>query len=137
MLGHVHTQKALSPGRVVVVFTPRYQHSLALLLRRNPRRKHDHSYTVLMLCNSGDDSEQASTSMVAVDAERMVTPYQPLEQLFVPDGAGSHTVVEISGDIVVGMTKAELQVDVSRINIIISDYQQRQIPRFKWVTGTL
>ena len=66
--------------------------------------------------------------MVAVDAERKVTPYQPMEEMFVPNGVGSHAVVEISGEIIVGITSVELPVNGDRI---IGDYQQRQIPRFR------
>ena len=114
----------------MAIFTPRYQYSLVLLLRRNPKRKHDHSYTVLMLCNRGDDSEESSASLVATDTERKVTPYHPMEQMFVPDDVGSHAVVEISGEIIVGMSEEPpLTVNCDRI---IEDYKQRQIPRFRW-----
>ena len=66
--------------------------------------------------------------MVAMDTERKVTPYQPMEQMFVPDGIGSHAVTEISGEIIVGMASVELTVNADRI---IEDYKQRQIPRFR------
>ena len=132
-LKHAHVQKALSPGRVVVLFTERYHHCLAVVLQSKGQQsytaKAKHQYTVLMLCNRGDESEDAAPSLVSLDSN-IVRPYVPMERMFRPDGEIRHTVVEVSAEHLVCLTGKELNVDGNRI---ISDYRQRQIPRFKWV----
>ena len=130
-LKHAHVQKALSPGRVVVLFTERYHHCLAVVLQSKGQQsytaKAKHQYTVLMLCNRGDESEDAAASLVSLDSN-IVRPYVPMEQMFRPDGEIRHTVVEVGAEHLVHLTGKELNVDGNRI---ISDYRQRQIPRFK------
>ena len=124
-------QKALSPGRVVILFTDRYHYCLAVILRSKAQQsytaKSKQSYTVLMLCNRGDDSEDAAISLVSLNSN-VVKPYTPMRELFRPEGEISHTVVEVGVEHLVCLTSRELSVDSNRI---ISDYKQRQIPRFQ------
>lgn len=119
-----HTHKALSPGRVIIIFTNKYLYSLAIILQENVKRNKELTYKILMLCNPGDDTE---SSLVDSDSSH-VTPYQPMKEFFKPDGETRHVVLDISGDVIVGVVKNETQVDAKRI---IRDYEQRQIPRFK------
>ena len=124
LMKHAHVQKALSPGRVVVLFTERYQYCLAVILQR----KGQGVYTVLMLCNPGDDSEDAASSLVSLNLN-IVRPHEPVRELFRPEGEVRHTVVEIRGQqLLVSLTTRELTVEASRI---VGDYKQRQIPRFQ------
>ena len=124
-------QKALSPGRVVILFTECYHYCLAVILHNKPQQsytaKSKQSYTVLMLCNHGDDSEDAATSLVSLNSN-VVKPYTPIKELFRPEGEIRHTVLEIGVEHLFCLTSRELSVDGNRI---INDYKNRQIPRFR------
>ena len=124
MFSSGHTHKALSPGRVIIIFTNKYLYSLAIVLQENVKRNKELTYKILMLCNLGDDTE----SLLVDSDSSHVTPYQPMKEFFKPDGETRHVVLDISGDVIVGVVKNEIQVDPKRI---IRDYEQRQIPRFK------
>ena len=122
LLSSVAVQKSLSPGRLIVVFTPRYHYSLAVLLQNK-----NHTFTILMLCNHGDDKEDSASSLVNFDLNT-VRRYEPVRELFTPEGEVKHTVVEIKRELLVGVANKELRVEPNKI---ISDYKERQLPRFQ------
>ena len=124
MLSTVQVLKALSPGRVVTIFTAKYHYSLAVILQQTHKTV-DRSFTVLMLCNSGDETKDVANSL---DQYKGVTPYKPLTELFHPEGVVKHAVVDINGQRIVNITQEVLSVEPARI---IEDYTRRQIPRFQ------
>lgn len=119
--------KALSPGRVVVIDSPVYQYCLAVVLQQNTK-KANKMFTVLMLCNAGQESEDIAPTLVDVEQYKVVTPYQKMGELFHPDGTVQHVVVEVDGQMIVGVCQETLKVEPSKI---IEDYRKRQIPRFR------
>ena len=128
MLTHPSALKALSPGRVVTLFTSSYGHSLAVVLSQQTA-KSGRTFTVLMLCNSGDEWAERATSIVGDSAKRdILTPYKALTGLFAPDGEVKHAVVTVEGLLIYNIT--EEVVDVERKKIV-DDYNNRQIPRFR------
>ncbi|CAI8055955.1 Helicase SKI2W, partial [Geodia barretti] len=128
LLTHPSALKALSPGRVVTLFTSTYGHSLAVVLSQQTA-KSARTFTVLMLCNSGDEWAERATSIVGDSAKRdILTPYKALTGLFAPDGEVKHTVVTVEGLLIYNIT--EEVVDVERKKIV-DDYNNRQIPRFR------
>lgn len=70
--------KALHPGRVVLLRTLRHGHCLAAVLAQDVR-KAGHTLTVLMLCNKGEDSEEATASAVALEQYEQVQPYKAVK----------------------------------------------------------
>lgn len=127
MLSSPQVLKTLSPGRVVTIFTAKYHYSLAVVLQKNTKTP-SRTFTVLMLCNSGDEMEEAANSVVNIDQYKTVTPYKPLTELFHPEGILHHAVVDIDGQLIVSITEKVLSVEAARI---IEDYRRRQIPRFR------
>ena len=107
--------------------TTKYHYSLAVILQQGHKTV-DRSFTVLMLCNSGDETKDVANSLVNVDQYKGVTPYKPLTELFHPDGVVKHAVVDINGQRIVNITQKVLSVEPARI---IEDYNRRQIPRFQ------
>ncbi len=79
LLSHSQVLKVLAPGRVVTVYTHRYKHSLAVILRAQSGKSGSRTFTVLMLCNEGEDGEEFAVSVVDVDLYRTVTPYEPIK----------------------------------------------------------
>lgn len=105
------------------MWSDRFLFSLALILQVSTRRN-ENTYTVLTLCNHGDDP---ATLLVDSRLDH-VTPYRMLKELFVPETALGHAVLEITQDTIVVLIKGDIAVDCKRV---VSDYKQRQIPRFK------
>lgn len=84
----------------------------------------------MMLCNSGEDSEEGAKSLIeASQIEReTVTPYRALCGLFSPSGEVKHVVVSVDGQLVFNITEEVVNVEPKKI---IDDYTKRQIPRFR------
>ena len=106
------------------MWSDQYLYSLALILQVTTKRNNENTYTVLMLCNHGND---AATLLVNSKPDH-VTPYHPLKELFQPEMTVGHAVVEATQDMIVALTKKDIAVDYKRV---MSDYKQRQIPRFE------
>ena len=129
MFTHPNALKALSPGRVVTIYTPAYHYSLAIILQQNiSKSSSTKSLTVFMLCNSGDESEEKAKSLVDSTSCDEVTPYKALGSIFIPQGEVKHTVVTLDGKLVVNITEESVNVEPRKI---IDDYNKRQIPRFR------
>lgn len=129
MLTHPNVLKALSPGRVVTVFTVAYGPALAVVLQQQTI-KSGRSFTVLMLCRSGDEWEEKAAGIVGTVSAgpETVAPYKVLQSLFSPVGEVKHTVVTIDGKMVHNITEEVLAVEPKKI---MDDYNNRQIPRFR------
>ena len=119
--------KVLSAGRVVVVHTNSYQHSLAVILQQNVK-KTSRTFTVLLLCEDGDELEEAAKSLIDFQQHKIVKPYQPMKGLFHPSGVIKHAVVEVDGRLLRCICDEVVKVEANRI---IEDYKKRQIPRFQ------
>ena len=133
LLAHPNALKVLSPGRIVTLHTSSYHHhSLAVILQQHSSKSASKSFTVLMLCNSGDESEERAKLLVETSQVegQIVTPYRSLSGLFMPDGEVRHAVVTLDGQLVFNITEEVVNVEPKKI---IDDYSKRQIPRFRQV----
>ena len=85
---------------------------------------------MLMLCNSGDDTEERAKAIVDTSEGqyKAVSPYRPLTELFRPDGEIKHAVVSLSGSLIANITQEQVHIEPRKI---IDDYNKRQIPRFR------
>lgn len=81
-----------------------------------------------MLCNSGDELEDNAKKLVDIEQYKVVKPYQPIRELFRPEGVIQHAVVQIDGQLIKYICDEVLKVETNRI---IEDYQKRQILRFR------
>ena len=124
LLNKPQVLKVLSPGRVITIFTEKYKYNLAVVLQQNTRTAVK-TFTVLILCNIEDESEQVAKHL---NPFLSVEPYVPREDLFHPDSPVGHAVVDISGKLIVNISGEVIPVESSRI---IEDYRRRQIPRFR------
>ena len=89
------------------------------------------AFTVLMLCNSGDNTEERAKAIVDTSSKgqyKAISPYLPLTELFKPDGEIRHAVVSLSGSLIINITQEQVHVEPRKI---IDDYNKRQIPRFR------
>eukprot|EP00731_Ephydatia_muelleri_P024167 Em0016g438a len=127
LLGSPQVAKALVPGRVVTLYLNSYKYTLAVILELNTRSPAT-PFTVLTLCKEIDEPEEAAKALVESGNLSVVKPCQPMTELFHPDGVVKHTVVDISGQLIVNITDVVLTVEPSRM---IDDYKKRQIPRFR------
>ena len=114
------------------MYTSAYGHSLAVILQQHTTatagKSASKSFTVLMLCNSGDEMEEKAKSLVESTSHATVAPYRALGGLFIPDGEVKHAVVTLDGQLVFNITEEVLKVEPKKI---IDDYIKRQIPRFR------
>jgi antiviral helicase SKI2 len=118
--------KILTPGRLVIIDTDKYNYSLSVILQHDVRSSSS-AYKVLMLCNQDDMSEKASASLGRYD-EHHVRPYRPLRQLFVPEGFLGHNIVSITCKQIVQICKDVIQVNGQKL---INDHMTGLLPRFK------
>ena len=119
--------KSLIPGRVVALYLSSYRYTLAVILELNTRSSAS-PFTVLTLCKEADESTEAAKVLVGANSLSSVKPYEAMTELFHPDGVVKHTVVDISGQLIVNISGAVLSVEPSKM---IDDYKKRQIPRFR------
>ena len=130
LLTHPNALKALSPGRVVTILTAAYGHSLAVVLQQHTT-KSSKTFTVITLCNSGDEWEEKAASLVGETSNHdLVTPYRAVSGLFAPNGEVKHTVVSVGGQALENITEEVVDVEPKKI---MDDYNKRQIPRFRQV----
>ena len=118
--------KDLSPGRVVVVRTQKYDYSLAIIVQETPKYSKQVSCKCLMLCNAEDDSEAAIKGLITTSY--CIKPYQPMYKFYKPVPDVKHAILDIPGEMIVGALRKSESINAKRI---LSDYNQRQLPRFK------
>ena len=118
------------------MYTNAYHYSLAVILQQHSSKSTARSFTVLMLCNSGDDSEKKAKSLIdsSLIEYQTVTPYKALSGLFTPDGEVKHAVVTLDGQLVFNITEEVVNIEPKKI---IDDYDKRQIPRFRYLQCAL
>ena len=131
LLTHPSALKALSPGRVVTLSTPACGYTLAVILSQQTI-KSAKTFTVLTLCNGGDEWEGKAKSIVVGDSVKhdTVVLYKQLSGLFAPDGEVKHAVVTVDGQLIYNITEEIVGVEPRKI---MDDYKNRQIPRFRQV----
>ena len=67
-------------GLFYLVYACRHRHSLAVVLQQNIK-KTGKSFTVLMLCNSGEDMEEVANSIVDIELYQSVNPHESMKVL--------------------------------------------------------
>ena len=68
-------------GQLNIYFTLsacRHRHSLAVVLQQSTK-KAGRSFTVLMLCNGGEDTEEVANSIVDMKLYQGVNPHEPMK----------------------------------------------------------
>ena len=118
--------KDLSPGRVIIVRTNQYGYSLAIVLQEPSKYSKNVSCKCLMLCNHED--AEAMTSKALITTNYCVQPYKPMNTFYKPVTDIQHVILDIPGEMIVGALRKTESVNAKRI---LSDYNQRQLPRFK------
>ena len=114
---------------MVTIFLSGYHYCLATILQQHTS-KSSRDFTVLILCNTGDDSEENAKALIDSTQKEyaVVNPYLPLTELFKPDGEVKHAVINLTGQFITGITDEVISVEPKKI---MDDYNKRQIPRFR------
>ena len=115
--------KFLQPGRVITIYVAKYKFVLAMVLKVSAKM------TVFLLCSSEDDQQITMQTLVNETEESLKTTciFHKFERPNLPDPPLKHTIVEVSGLLLVNITEEVIKVDPLNI---IGDYQRRQLPRF-------
>lgn len=125
-----HTWKALSVGRVVTVYCPRYGYSLAVVLQLSSSTKQERTFSLLMLCESEIDDEVATRLLFPADSLDSVGPYKTFSEVYSPSGVLSHTVVEVPVTVLVNITTTVLKIEAKAV---LKEFKQRMIARFRYM----
>ncbi|XP_070532118.1 superkiller complex protein 2-like [Ptychodera flava] len=131
VITHPQAVKALSQGRIVIINNSKHKSALAVVLSVSSSSSAERTFKVLVLTEKSPDSNSVQNS---VSKDNTVTDCDVLPitanstKLFQPEGAGDHTVEEITGDDMGGITTRVLKVAADNI---IADYKKRQQLRFR------
>ena len=117
--------KILSPGRVIIIYTHKYQYSLAIILQESS--KYSKQYKCLILCDSDIDNDTTAKSLLTSHDNHVIMPYQSMNKFYKPVGEEKHVLLDIPNDMIIGVLQSPVSVNARRI---LSDYSQRQLPRF-------
>lgn len=129
--------KHLTQGRILLISFREHHNKLAILLS-TVQRKQDTLYRVLILTNM----QQSGTSdeiNITVNAPETIKREEKSDNwykiigfskkdLFVPEGVPGHEILTISASDVIEITTQSIKVD---FQLVINDWEKRQIPRFK------
>ena len=120
------------PGRVITIFTSKYHYTLAVFLQYDSKKVSRPSILVLLLCSAEDENEEVAQGLIdaTVLSRTKTCAFKHFDELYLLDSPISHAVVSIPGELIVNITEESIKVDHLHI---ISDYQRRQIPRFRYV----
>ena len=147
ILSHPKYQKDMVPGRVILVSYKSHVNKLGVLLSVDSSRK-GKTYRILVLCNSentkiGNFSEEIQLSVISSENEKRKQEEEELhplwykmlgivnkKKIFVPDGVGGHTVLNVLASDVVDIVKHTIKLE--NPSLVISDWENRQIPRFRY-----
>lgn len=129
--------KEMIPGRVLVISHKDHYKKLAILLSTSVR-KDNHTYKVLVLCNQKKPSDEIQLTVRDAMAEKQEkTEYPDVwyrmlsythEDIFQPEGAVGHGVLDITALDVIEITNKTIKIDCE---LVIKDWDKRQIPRFR------
>ena len=111
----------------MVTHTNIWKYSVGVILKQHIKREMK-TFTALTLCNDGEELEEVTKDLVNMEQHKVVSPHQPMKELFCPDDVVKHTIVEIDGQLIMYICDEVMNIEVNRI---MEDYQRRQIPRFR------
>lgn len=133
ILTHLKYVKELTPGRILLISHKEHINKLGILLNVDTR-KSERVFKVLVLC----DKMQSSVASSDKDKSKEQYEHDPLwykmlglaskKKIFIPDGVGGHTVLTMPASDVIDIVKHKVSVDT---NLVIQDWEKRQIPRFR------
>ncbi|XP_076455159.1 superkiller complex protein 2-like isoform X1 [Babylonia areolata] len=126
VLSHPAAIKSLSAGRVVVINNSHHSNVLAVVLQSSMGSNNMRTFTVLLICNKGHNSD-AREATPATNDDMKVTPMKALS-LFIPEGVCWHDLVEVTAAQISLITTTTIKVEADKI---IKDVKKRQQPRFK------
>lgn len=145
---HVLTEpkyvKELTPGRMLLLSHKEHINKLGILLSLDTSKK-ERAFRVLVLCSDEktktvDYGDEIQLSVASSDKEKSKEQYEhdPLwykmlglankKKIFVPDEVGGHTVLTVTTTDIIDIVKNKVNVDT---NLVIQDWEKRQIPRFR------
>lgn len=127
--------KEMVPGRVLVISHKDHYKKLAILLST---RKDSLTYKVLVLSNQKKLSDEIQLSVTDTAVKKQEVPEYPdmwyrmlsytHEDIFQPEGAVGHEVLDITALDVMEITNKTIKLDCE---LVIKDWDKRQIPRFR------
>ena len=125
-----HIMKTLSPGRVIIIHTNKYQFSLSIILQEPSKYcKHAAAYKCLILCDSDIENEAAAKDLLTSPGGHVIMPYQSMNKFYKPVGEEKHVLLDIPSEMIIGvLLQGPVSINAKRI---LSDFNQRQMPRFK------
>ncbi|XP_052223384.1 helicase SKI2W-like isoform X15 [Dreissena polymorpha] len=142
ILTHPAAVKALTPGRVVIVTTQPRKHVLGVVLKTSTTGSiNEKLFTVLVICDkkshdSMSKNSSAEGSAINSDSSKnsdqsgsaeLVMPVEKI-QLFQPEGACWHEVVQCRSENIIVITTKTIKVDADKI---FNDIKKREQPRFR------
>lgn len=130
MLSHPQAVKSLSPGRVIVVDIDVHRNSLAIILQAGPLSSKDRTFMTLILTEQSVLASNTQKNESNKDSDWSLPQPVLTNQLFRPEGACGHAVIQVKTDNISIITTKTLKVNADKI---VDDYRKRQIPRFKLV----
>lgn len=123
LLTHPNMIRDMNAGRVLIVHHEGSCNKLGLLLSIDPRSK---AYKVLVLTSGDSKTEQ--------DGDALVMKITSLSQLensyYYPTSKISHAVVALKSKEIWSVTRVQVKIEADKI---LADWENRQIPRFKYV----
>ena len=125
LLTHPSMVRDMCPGRVLIVQHQGECNKLAILLSIDSRSK-EKLYKVLLLVGgdvSTHDDEAIWVRLLGVSQLEKL-PYYPTSRV-------SHAVVSVKARAIWQVTRVQLKLETDKI---IADWENRQIPRFKYLT---
>ena len=129
-------QRALSPGRVIIVSNETHQNSLAIILQQSSMGQKtslskdplDKLFTVLVLVNQGNQNSVKADEMKLTAEDKITEPFIT-RKLANFDGSCTQNVEEIRASDIAFISAKQIKTEPSKI---IDDHKKREISRFRF-----
>ncbi|XP_039953042.1 helicase SKI2W [Bactrocera tryoni] len=128
LLSQPKIAKELKVGRILVVTQGRHYNKLGILLAIKSTPGKDTVYRLLVLDHQFSSSDSKDNNFHRGEMYYKIVSLTPQNKLFQPEGIGGHCVIDAKAADIVEITKCTIKVDG---DIIIRNWEQRQIERFK------
>jgi len=135
ILGSQAGQRALSPGRVIIIASTSHRNALAIILLQTSLQNKtalskdplDKLFTVLVPVNNSSAIHETTEEMKLASNDKITEPFISRKLATVHGGFTPH-VEEIRASDIAFITAKQIKIDPSKI---IDDHKKRQIPRFR------
>ena len=135
-MGSQAGQRALSPGRVIIIASTSHRNALAIILLQTSLQNKtalskdplDKLFTVLVPVNNSSAIHETTEEMKLASNDKITEPFISRKLATVHGGFTPH-VEEIRASDIAFITAKQIKIDPSKI---IDDHKKRQIPRFRY-----